>query len=210
MHDPLTGAFEIPRPWPRIDDWKTEQATRTGTRWKIGGAFWVVAGRGLFWPSLITVWHRDPSGFDDKTCRGKRWRLHVHHWRLQIHPLQHLRRRLLTRCAWCGGRSIKGDSVNFSHSWDGPRARWWQGERGLFHSDCSAIKRAHSTCVCTMPVLDSGIYGRCAACGLFRPFGITDANLARTRDLQSVPTGGRRASASETPVQELSDEGDNS
>ena len=192
MHDPLTVAFEIRRPWPKPDKWKTEHSARTDTRWQFNGAFWVVAGRGLYGPCLITVWHRDPSGYDDTTCRGARWRWHVHHWKIQIPPLQHLRRRLLTRCAWCGGRSVKGDSVNHSHSWDGQRARWWQGERGLFHSDCSSIESAHSTCVCDVPVLDGGDYGRCAVCDRFRPFGFTDANLARARDLQTIPPGGRR------------------
>lgn len=202
MHDPLTGAFTIRRPWPETADWRTEQATRDGIRWRIGGPFWVLAGHGLYFRALITVWHRDPSGYDDVTCRGAHWRLHVHHWRLQIHPYQQLRRRLLTRCTWCGGRSVKGDQVNHSHQWDGPRARWWQGEKGLFHADCSSIKRAHSTCVCTRPVLDHDIYGTCARCGLFRPFGFTDANLARARDLQTIPRGGRRDDAEDRPVQD--------
>ena len=205
MHDPLSVAFEIRRPWPKAETWKTEQAARTGIRWKIGGAFWVLAGRGLYFPSLVTVWHRDPSGYDSTTCPiypGNAWRLHVHHWRVQIHPLQHLRRRLLTRCTWCSGQDRKGDRVNISHSWDGPRARWWQGEKGLFHRDCSSIERAHSTCVCTMPRLGDKTYGSCAACGRFRPFGITDANLARARELQTVPHGGRRADAEERPVRD--------
>lgn len=200
MHDPMTVAFEIPRPWPNVDSWKTEQAARTGTRWEIGGPFWVLAGRGLYFPTLITVWHRDPSGYDHTTCGGKKWRLHVHHWRLQLHPLQRLRRRLLTRCTWCGGRSVKGDSVNHSHSWDGPRAHWWQGEKGLFHRDCSAIKSAHSVCVCEIPVLDGGDHGRCAVCDLFRPFGYTADNLARARELHTIPRGGRRADTEERPA----------
>lgn len=200
MHDPLTVAFEIRRPWPEIVDWRTEQAARTGTRWRIGSPFWVLAGRGLYWPSLITVWHRDPSGYDDTTCRGTRWRWHTHHWRFQVRPLQDLRRWLLTRCAWCGGRSVKGDPVNHSHSWDGPRGRWWQGEPGLFHADCSSIKRAHSACVCAVPVLDGGNYGRCAVCDRYRPFGFTADNLARARDLQTIPHGGRRDDAKETPA----------
>jgi hypothetical protein len=208
MHDPLTVAFEIRRPWPKGEAWKTEQAARTGTRWQINGVFWVLDGRGLYFPPLITVWHRDPSGYDSTTCAiypGRMWRFHVHHWRLQVHPLQQWRRRLLTRCAWCGGRSVKGDAVNVSHSWDGPRARWWQGERGLFHRDCSSIERAHATCVCTRPVLDHDIYGKCARCDRFRPFGFTDANLARARDLQTVPPGGRRADAEERPVRDGDD-----
>lgn len=202
MKDPLTVAFEIRRPWPKADSWQTKQAARAGVRWKTGGPFWILAGRGFYWPSLITVWHRDPSGYDDITCKGRRWRIHVHHWQLQIHPLQQLRRRLLTRCAWCGGRSVKGDAVNHSHQWAGSRARWWQGERGLFHSDCSAIKRAHGMCTCAKPVLDGDgyDYGHCATCDRFRPFGFTDANLARTRNLQTIPHGGRRADAAEMPV----------
>lgn len=182
MHDPLAVAFEIRRPWPK------------GEAWKIGGAFWVLAGRGLYFPGLITVWHRDPSGYDSTTCAiypGRSWRFHVHHWRLQVHPLQQWRRRLLTRCTWCGGRSVKGDHVNVSHSWDGPRERWWQGEKGLFHRDCSSIERAHATCVCDVPVLDNRDYGRCAVCDLFRPFGFTDANLVRARDLHAIPRGSR-------------------
>lgn len=198
MHDPLTVAFEIRSPWPKTIEWKTKQAARTGTRWKISGAFWVLAGRGLYFPSLITIWHRDPSGYDDTTCRRKRWRLHVHHWRLQVHPLQQLRRSLLTRCAWCGGRSVKGDPVCVSHSWDGPRGRWWQGEPALFHADCSAIKQAHAACICEQPVLEHGDYGNCARCGLFRPFGFTDANLARARQLSAIPHGERRTSTQGT------------
>lgn len=204
MHDPLTVAFEIRRPWPQTATWRTEAAARTGTRWRIGGAFWVVAGRGLYWPPLITVWHREPGGRDSLTVCGKRrqrrdgawsrgraWRLHVHHWRLQVHPLQELRRSLLTRCAWCGGRSVKGDPVNVSSQWHRPRGHWWQGETGLCHLDCSNIQRAHSTCVCLRPLLGGEIYGRCGRCDRFRPFGITDEGLARARELSAIPHGER-------------------
>lgn len=194
MHDPLTVAFEIRRPWPQAADWRTEQAARTGTRWQFGSPYWVLAGRGLYFPGLITVWHRDPSGYDSTTCPmypGRAWRFHIHHWRLQVHPLQALRRRLLTRCAWCHGRHRKGDPVCVSHSWDGPRGHWWQGEPGLFHADCSAIKEAHATCVCVRPVLAHDIYGTCARCGLFRPFGFTDAELARARERAAIPPGHR-------------------
>jgi hypothetical protein len=193
MHDPHTVAFEIRRPWPKLDTWKTRNADRTSTRWEIGGAFWVVAGRGLYWPSLITIWHHDPSDYDDTTCRGQRWQWHIHHWRIQIRPLQELRRRLLTRCTWCHGRHRKGDWVNVSHSWDGLPARWWQGERGLYHRDCSGIKTAHATCVCTRPVLDHDTYGQCARCSRFRAFGTTDAQLARARELAAIPSGERSA-----------------
>jgi hypothetical protein len=197
MHDPLTVTFEIRRPWPRHDTWRTEQAARTGTRWKFNGAFWVIAGHGLYWPSFITVWHRDPSGYDDTTCRRTKWRWHVYHWKIQISPLQQLRRRMLTRCAWCRGRSVKGDQVNVSHSWDGPRGHWWQGEPGLYHSGCSAIKSAHRTCVCEQPVLEHDDYGRCARCNRSRPFGMTAEHLARARVLSAIPHGHRRPAAEE-------------
>jgi hypothetical protein len=167
VHDPLCVAFTVPRPWPK-------RMAVTGHR---------------YWPALVTVWHREPGGHDSGTiCRhytqrdGKvylsdRWRVHAHHWKVQIHFLQGLRRRLLTRCAWCAGRHTKGDPVNVSHSWDGPRAPWWRGERGLYHRDCSAIKTAHCTCVCELPVLEHGTYGRCARCGRFRAFGTTPTRL---------------------------------
>lgn len=191
MHDPLTVAFEIRRPWPQRDGWKTKQAAKTGTRWKIGGAYSVLAGRGFYWPCMVTVWHRDPSGYDDTTCRAARWQWHVHHWKIQISPVQALRRRLLTRCTWCGGRSRKGDQVNHSRSWDGPRGRWWQGEPGLFHSDCSLIKTAHSTCVCDQPVLEHDGYGQCARCTRHRSFGATAAWIDRARELSTIPYGER-------------------
>jgi hypothetical protein len=191
MHDPLTVAFEIRRPWPKRDDWETKQAARTGTRWKIGGAYGVLAGRGFYWPCMITVWHRDPSGYDDTTCRTTRWQWHVHHWKIQISPLQLLRRRLLTRCAWCHGRHRKSDAVNISHSWDGPRSRWWQGERGLYHRDCSGIKTAHATCTCERPVLEHEGYGRCARCNRGRSFGMTDKAVTRARELSAIPQGHR-------------------
>ncbi|MGQ4469325.1 hypothetical protein ACN6K6_000627 [Streptomyces violaceoruber] len=204
MHDPLTVAFEIRRPWPMREAWKTEQAARTGTRWQIGGAFWVLAGRGLYFPPLITVWHREPKGRDGLTVCGKHvqrrngtwtrargWRLHLHHWKIQVPPLQHLRRRLLTRCAWCGGRSVKGDQVNISHQWGGPRGRWWTGERGLYHRDCSSIQIAHTTCVCERPALDHGTYGQCARCQRNRGIDTSAARLARARELAAIPRGGR-------------------
>ncbi|MGW0821803.1 hypothetical protein [Streptomyces sp. NPDC002845] len=232
MHDPLTVAFEIRRPWPGRSP--LPAADRLSVRWRMRlhhtctprcgedpphrdgafpwwrpssySSFWRLNGRDYHWPALITVWHREPGGRDGLTVCSKRvqrrdgtwrrtrgWQWHVHHWRLQLHPYQQLRRSFLTRCAWCGGRSVKGDRADISHQWNGPRARWWQGERGLYHRDCSAIKHAHSTCVCARPALDHDIYGKCARCNLFRPFGFTDANLARARELAAIPHGGRSA-----------------
>lgn len=150
MHDPLVVAFKVPRPWPK--------------RYR-----YALAARRFYFPPVVTVWHREPGGRDSGTVCRRWWRIHAHHWRVQIPALQMLRRRLLTRCAWCGGRSRKGDAVNVSHSWDGPRSKWWRGELGLFHGDCSAVKGARSQCLCDQPgPLAHGDYGTCAYCGRFR------------------------------------------
>lgn len=144
MQDPLTVAFEVRCPLPRFDTWKTKVAAAQGVRWQFRGAFTVFAGRGLYWPPFITVWHRDPSGFDDKTCPthpGNAWRFHVHHWKLQVHPLQQLRRRLLTRCEVCGGRSTKSHPVNLG-TWNRKRGPWWRGETGLAHMACKGVSIA--------------------------------------------------------------------
>lgn len=183
MHDPLMVAFEIRRPWPkRINE----------------------TNRHYRWPTLITVWHREPNGHDSGTvCKhvmrlqgadGQwryrirwQWYLHVQHWKIQIPPLQQLRRRLLTRCAWCGGRHVKGDPVNLSHQWGGSRGRWWKGETGLYHHGCSPIAQAHRLCLCDDPGLSNGGYGQCAFCGKFRAWlKVPDA---ADRLLAAVPSG---------------------
>lgn len=194
MHDPLVVAFEIPRPWPKRFKHLPDGA-RGGRRW--------------YFPPIVTVWHREPNGQDAGTvCRHYRrgvcedwvvlngWRFHIHHWKVQIPAFQLARRRLLTRCAWCGGRSRSGDSVNVSQSWDGQRSRWWQGEPGLFHSDCSSVKRAHAECLCDQPgPLLHGDYGTCAYCGKFRVWRNHAERLIpplmSKRMLASLPPGSR-------------------
>lgn len=164
-----------------------------------------LAGRDFYWPPILTVWHREPGGRDALTiCRdryqdkagkwhlSRGWRYHFWHYRLQFPPLQKLRRRLLTRCAWCGQRDAKGSPVNVSMQWDGPRGRWWQGEPGLYHSECTGRAEAEHTCTCDTPQLAGRTdYGRCTACGRFRPWGLTPERLARARVLQAQPAGQR-------------------
>lgn len=159
MHDPLVVAFDIRRPWPRRDHshdakpgeprWRARYQRATWRKpWRGWMAFWTVAGRGFYWPSFITVWHQEPGGHDALTiCRTrtqrpdgtwtytKGWRWHVRHWRIQVSPLQNLRRRLLTKCEECGRKG----GPNISHQWDGERGPWWRGERGLFHRECSSL-----------------------------------------------------------------------
>lgn len=170
MHDPYAVAFEIRRPWP------TRVPTKNGHRWR--------------WPAFITVWHREPGGRDSGTVckRSSHWRWHIHHYRVQVRPLQHFRRWALTRCAWCGGRSRKGDKVNFSSSWNGIRTRWWRGEAGLRHHDCNTVWQASRKCLCHNPILPNG-YGKCGTCGQYRAWN-TDVSEA-DRLLASLPPGSR-------------------
>lgn len=205
MHDPDVVAFDIRRPWPRIT---RNQTGRTGfslpfietRRWK------------FYFPGMITIWHREPGGRDSgevckhytrwqgedgkwqsKMLRG--WKWHISHWRIQIGPLQTLRRWALTRCAWCRGRSRRGDQIDTSHQWDAARGPWWRGEPGLFHRDCSSIERAHATCLCSGPDLEHRGYGRCRVCGKSSSYGRTELQIAQARILAAVPAGQRDAAA---------------
>lgn len=111
--------------------------------------FWRLAGRDFYWPPVITVWHVEPGGRDAlSVCRNRyqdktgkwhlttSWKWHFWHYRVQVPPIQHLRRWLFTRCEYCGGKSRKGHAVNVSSSWYNKRTRWWQGEVGLHHGGC--------------------------------------------------------------------------
>lgn len=204
MNDPMTVAFEIRRPWPQ----RRKGKKVSEKRWSIGKSpFWNIAGVEYYWPGLITVWHVDPSGFDSNhDCPySSNWQWHIHHWKIQVHPLQHFRRWALTRCEWCKGRSRKGDHVNISHQWDRDKGQWWKGERGLFHSDCSSISSAHKQCVCHLHAggpwesnLSGCPYGLCATCGKYRGWEKEksprdDAN----RLMQTIPIGGRDQAVTE-------------
>jgi len=199
MHDPMTVAFEIRRPWPRIRKTTRPHPFKIGT-----SCFWYIGKHEWYWPGLVTIWHVDPSGYDsnhDCPYSGK-WRWHVHHWKLQIHPLQHFRRWALTRCEWCHGRSRKGDLVNHSQQWDREDSPWWKGERGLFHSDCSTISSAHRQCACELGKggpwefeLSGDPYGTCVTCGKYRGWQGADRRDsprdAVNRFLQTIPEGER-------------------
>ncbi len=67
-----------------------------------------------------------------------RWhpRWHVHHWHIQIHPLQNFKRWAFSRCESCGGRFAWGEAPT-SNSWNGTGPRWFKGERGVRHMDCA-------------------------------------------------------------------------
>ncbi|MGN6724135.1 MAG: hypothetical protein ACTHJM_16125 [Marmoricola sp.] len=176
-----------------------------GKRWHVSSSpFWTLAGREFYWPAILTIWHVDPSRYDsNQDCPySGNWQWHIHHWKLQIHPLQHFRRWAFTRCEWCSGRSRKGDYVNNSRGWERAESPWWKGERGLYHDDCLTVASAHEQCACDLGVggpweheTGDSAYGNCATCGKFRGWqGVHDRDSPRdegNRILQTVPKGQR-------------------
>lgn len=158
MHDPKVVAFDIPRPWPQRDSllrrtdmlrWEFRFAhVPKWQLWRGWRKFWIVAGRRIYWPPLITVWHVEPHGHDALTVcgRGKdgkratnsRWIWHVHHWSIQIHPLQKLHRWLFERCEECGRRYPWGYAP-VTHQWNQPRGPWFRVTRRAYHHQCSDL-----------------------------------------------------------------------
>lgn len=81
----------------------------------------------------------------DRTRKGEAaivstaWKWHVHHWQMQVHLEQKVRRFLLERCEECGRRFPWGYAP-VSHQWDAPRSRWRDGVvRRAFHHECSSL-----------------------------------------------------------------------
>jgi hypothetical protein len=119
-------------------------------------------GQQYFIPALITIWHHDPqTDGTDNSCSNKwkkrlreaveesdyakatfcmfMWKhhglLHVRHWKIQWDFAQAIRRRLFTRCAYCGK---KGGTINLHMSgWAPEKGRenlhFWESEENLFH-----------------------------------------------------------------------------
>jgi hypothetical protein len=76
-------------------------------------------------------WWRDPI-------------FHVHHWELQIHPLQAFKRWAFTRCCKCGRRFRWGESG--VGGWAEDPCRWFRGEKNLTCSDCERLRVAENSC----------------------------------------------------------------
>lgn len=66
--------------------------------------------------------------------RHPRW--HLHHWKIQIHPLQKFKRWAFSRCCKCGKRFRFGESP-CSNSWYGTGPRWFRSEPDISHSSCN-------------------------------------------------------------------------
>jgi hypothetical protein len=143
VHSPLTVAHEIRTPIPKVERRRAPSDRPRGPRWS---AHWYLADKTLYFPPLVTIWHREPDDQDSGTVctRDTNWRWHFDHWEYQIHPVQKWRRRIMTRCAECGGRSTKKDPVNCSLQWENDEVPWWYPEPGLYHQTCSSKARART------------------------------------------------------------------
>ena len=64
--------------------------------------------------------------------RHPRW--HIHHWHIQVHFTQALKRWLFSRCAYCGERFTWGYAPISDGNSAGPR--WFKSETHCFHHDC--------------------------------------------------------------------------
>lgn len=161
MHDPLVVAFTVPSFIPRREKWSDKRAERAGKRWgwlidrrtnpenlgqrtyrwwRLEGRNLVLGGRVYGLRDAFTIWHVEPKGRDAfSVCKhNTRWKWHVHHWRIQVHYEQRLRRFLLERCEHCGHRYPWGYAP-VSHQWGSPRSRWRDGVvKRAYHHECSA------------------------------------------------------------------------
>lgn len=168
MHSPEVLAWSVYRPWPTIrkqshranaPKWQLPIRKRKGRLSFYMSHFGYFNGYELYWPSIIDVWHMEPGGRDALTvCRDRYknkkgewkftngWKWHFWHYKVSWSFIYGWRRRLLTRCAECGGPDRKGNRVNVSNGgWDGrPKVPIWCGEVHLFHSEClSKLNKRH-------------------------------------------------------------------
>ncbi len=162
MHDPLVVAFTVPSFIPQREKWSDKRAERAGKRWgwlidrrtnpenlgqrtyrwwRLQGRNLVLAGRVYRMRTALTIWHVEPGERDAfEVCKhSSHWKWHVHHWRIQVHYEQRLRRFLLERCEHCGRRYPWGYAP-VSHQWDSPRSRWRDGVvKRAYHHECSGL-----------------------------------------------------------------------
>ena len=83
---------------------------------------------------IILAW---VARHDRPWWRHPRW--HVHHWRIQVHGVQAFKRWAFSRCEGCGKRFPWGYAPT-SHQWSGGGPRWFRGEPGVYHNECSTEK----------------------------------------------------------------------
>lgn len=83
---------------------------------------------------------------EQKWWQHPRW--HVHHWRLQIQPLNDFKRWAFSRCCKCG-RSFRFGASVCTNNWNSTGPMWFRGEKDIYHDDCdnpSSSARAAKSC----------------------------------------------------------------
>lgn len=163
MYDPMTVAFEIKSPFRKPSKYHSKGYWRPAliTIWHVDpekdgtdnscdwfGSRWIWTRKAGWLPA-------DQDWFDGLSSEGqgivrvmvartrqrpwyKHPKYHIQHWRVQIHPLQDLKRFLFTRCAGCGKHFSFGYSP-ISHQWDAPGPRWFKSEPKLYHDKCDQL-----------------------------------------------------------------------
>jgi hypothetical protein len=116
--NPTDSAFFQP-----IDDWYREHGQSDYKREeKIRSVASMIYG----WILRKTrPWYRHP-----------RW--HIHHWRIQIHPIGQFKRWAFSRCCKCGSRFRWGESPT-TDNWNSLGPRWFRSEPDVYHGSCGGV-----------------------------------------------------------------------
>jgi len=124
--------------------------------WRPKGYECVLAGYEIGLYQLAAIWHNEPRGADSGThCKHYEtaadgritrslngWRWHVHHWSVQVHPWQILRRWLFDRCGVCGFR-FPWNYSPVTFQWDPKLPPWWkfwQARTHAMHDKCASLR----------------------------------------------------------------------
>lgn len=79
-------------------------------------------------------------------CERPWWqhpRWHIHHWRIQCHPLLAFKRWAFSKCTTCGKGFRWNESV-WTANWNSTGPLWFRSEQGIHHDGCG-----HTTCAPT-------------------------------------------------------------
>ena len=187
MHSPLTVAFRIPRPWPEKSSTLGWYWPAMITIWhrdpEKGGdddscdylGFDLTKKNG-WWPGHLDefkelsedaqsavrfVWWK----WKDKLTARHWWqhpKFHLHHWEVQIHVLQALKRYLFSRCSRCGGRfswkeATRGQVIG---TWHGNGPAWFKNAEKIWHFKCDPTSKPNVPLEADMPATAREMAGR--------------------------------------------------
>lgn len=101
----------------------------------ITGKFYKLANTDLLskdrFNSMASMVYTDILRKERKWYQHPRW--HIHHWSIQFHPFQQLKRRWWDKCCECGKRGFKTTAIG---NWDGTK-RW--------HQECDKLNKVEVT-----------------------------------------------------------------